>query len=394
MPTLNIEQLRRPMTARQGTDLVLAMLQAFGFQTASWQDGRIQMGLVRTIGTIAADFSELGKLVVDFGFNRYAVGDALSEYSLSRFSSTRDAAVATEGPAQLFSTASVPYTILPGQLTATTPNGIEFQNTTGGTLNAGSVAVPSVLTLQWKARVAGASGNVQNATIHKLITPLAGVTVLNGLGSPWYSIAGRDEESDRALRLRNQTKWARLSVELIADAYKNIALNHGARKVRVDDTNPRGEGTLDVYCAGEAAVLGDAQLTALQEAFSVRALQTSPVYPQPAVSTSRLAVRSPVPSPLSLAVTVYHRPSFSGASIQAAVIAALEDLVVRTPIGGFSYAPGLTNVITIENVHEAIKRVDGVQTAEITSQATNFVIDPYALVTRGSWLITPQAVES
>lgn len=390
---LSLEKLRKPLTRAESMTRIVELLTSLGFDTTGWQDGRIQKTLLVIFAIMHSDLTEVVKALAEFGSNRYATGPALDEYSRSRFANERVQAVRTRGPIKLTSTASIPYTIEPGQLIAATDAGVMFRNVTGGTLSAGSVNAPATLTLTWDALIAGAQGNVPLNAVRRLTTPLAGVSVANDTGSPWYTTAGAHEESDALLKQRNTTKWADLTVELVAESYVSIALSNGAKKVIVDDTNPRGPGTVDVYSAGETAPLGNAEMAAIQLAFSRRAFQTDAAWTHPwPNSTSRVANRHPSPQGLTLTATLYHDPNVPGATIQQRARAALLEFVRVTPIGGWTYGGSLEHVVTREDVVDRLKDVEGMRTV-VTNFAT-LSMGALALLVEGTWTLTPIAASS
>lgn len=386
---LSLQQLRTPFTRAQGTERVLEWLKDVGFETTGWQNGRIQKTLVMLLGVLAADLSEVVKALAEFGFNDYASGDPLDEFSWSRYRNRKARAIPTVGPMRLTSTASIPYTIEPGQLLAATASGVTFRNVTGGTLAAGGT-----LQLTWQAVLAGSSSNVGTHTVDRLLTPLAGVTVANDEGDPWYTVAGTDEESDSSIQRRNATKWARLSVELVAEAYENIAREAGALKVKVHDENPRGPGTIDIYCAGDASRLGTSEMEAIQLALSQAVFQTSTSWP--AAPDSRAAAVHPTEQALGITATLYHDPNVSGAAIVAAAEEALEDFLARTPIGGWSYASGLQNVIVPEDIVDLLKEIEGIETVVLADPSAVVGVGSLNLVVRDEglapWTLTPVAV--
>nr|PZN59899.1 MAG: hypothetical protein DIU58_17130 [Sphaerobacter thermophilus] len=388
---LSLQQLRTPFTRTQGTERVLEWLKDAGFETTGWQNGRIQKTLVMLLGVLAADLSEVVKALAEFGFNDYASGDPLDEFSWSRYRNRKARAIPTVGPMRLTSTASIPYTIEPGQLLAATASGVTFRNVTGGTLAAGGT-----LQLTWQAVLAGSSSNVGKHTVDRLLTPLAGVTVANDEGDPWYTVAGTDDESDASIQRRNATKWSRLTVELVAESYENIVREAGARKVKVHDENPRGPGTIDIYCAGESSPLVTAEMEAIQLALSQAAFQTDPNWPP--APDSRAAAVSPTPQPLGITATLYHDPSVSGAAVVAAAEGALEDFLARTPIGGWSYASGLQNVIVPEDIVDILQDIEGVETVILTSPSAPVGVGPLNLVVRNDnvapWILNTVAVTS
>jgi uncharacterized phage protein gp47/JayE len=386
--------MRRPFTRRQAEERLLELLTSLGFDTTGWQQGRIQKTLITVFSIMQSDLSEVVKALAEFGSNSLARGDALTEHSRSRFQNEKVGAVRTRGPIKLTSTASIPYTIQVGQLVACTDFGVKFRNLTEGTLPAGSVAAPSTLTLSWEAVIAGDQGNVPTNAVRRLLTPLAGVSVANDAGTPWYTVTGADEESDQLLRRRNETKWSRLTVELVAESYENIALDAGAKKVKVSDQNPRGPGTIDVYCAAETNLLSVPEMEKIQAELALRALQTTAawVHPWPPGDMSRAAVRQPEPIPLSVAATLYHDPRLAGAIIQARAHEALIEFLRKTPLGGWSYGPGLENVVTREDVVEVLQAVEGVRTV-VTSFAT-MSVGTLALVTEGVWTFETTAARA
>lgn len=391
---LSLAQLRKPITRAEAATRITAWLTDLGFETTGWQEGRIQRTLLTTLAIIFSDCTEVVKALAEFGSSVYATGDALNEYSKSRFANQKTEAVRTTGPMSLRSTASIPYVIQPGQLIASTDAGVQFRNDTGGTLAAGSTATPSTLVLTWTALIAGAQGLVPLNSVRRLLTPLAGVTVANDQGTPWYSIAGADEMSDEVLRQLNATKWATLTVELVAESYVNIALTNGAKKVKVNATNPRGPGTLDVYSAGETGLLGSTEMAAIQLAFSQRAFYTDSAWPRPSPGsdTARVANRQPDTLALNVTATLYHDPGVDSADIEARARAALVEFLRVTPIGGWDYSPGPANVVTREDVVDVLKGVEGMRTV-VTSFAT-LSVGALQLVVEGTWTLTATPVTS
>lgn len=389
---LSLASLRNPLTRTQALTHVTEIFTALGFDTTSWADGSIQKTFLMTLSLVVSDLSEVTSDIVAFGFNSYAKGVPLTEFSRSRFANERRAAVATKGPMTLTSTASIPYTIQVGQLIVATATGVQYRNTTGGTLSAGSVASPSTLSLTFEAVKRGQSGNAagNNATL-RMVTPLAGVTVKTANTTPWYTTSGADEESDSSLRARNSTKWATLTVEAVAETYEAIARELGATKVKVHDSNPRGPGTVDIYVAGDAALLGTSDMEAIQAAFAARTFQTDTDWP--ASSTSRAAAMQPDDAPLTVVATLYHDPNVDGATITTRASQALNDFIAATPLGGWDYSPGPANVVLREDIIEALQAVEGVVTVVLTTPSATVSVGTLELVTRdNASTLTPVAV--
>lgn len=377
---ISIEQLRAPPTSEEVLTDELETLKSLGFQTTGWQVGRVQRTFLKAICTIIADATEIAKTTIEFAFNRLSKGAALSELSKSRFDNTRNRAVKTKGPMTLSSTASIPYTIEPGKLLVATENNIVFRNVTGGTLSAGNVT-PSSLDLTFEAVVAGSAANIEDGLTLTLLTPLAGVTCTNP-GDPWYTTIGVDEEADATLHRRNETRWPTLSIELVREGYENLALNvNGITKTYVDDQNPRGPFTVDVYVAGDLKEAGDTAKEALQAEYAKRVLGTASELPaDPATSDSSVVVRDAPSRNWTLAGTVYYSSTLTLSEIQPRVELAVKDFLTPLPLGGSDYSPGPANVLAIGDIYEVLEGVDGVKTVDLTDPTDDLSVGTTAQV--------------
>lgn len=372
---LSVASLRKASTTRQVYAWLIDLLKSVGFETTGWQPGRIQRSMFTAFATGAADLTELGKFITEFGFGPTSTGPGLTLFSRSRYTNERILARKTAGPMRLRNFGGVTYTVEPYQIIVSEPvSGIEFRNTQGGTILPGSTGAPSVLDLQFEAVVAGRTGNVARGAVTNLVTSFAGVTVSNDVtditSGTWYTTVGTDEELDSALQRRNETKWALSSLELVKEGFEALALQNGAVKVDIDDTNPRGQGTLDVYAASESAPLSSAEMQALQLAFSRRVLRTEATWlnPWPVGNASLIQVKHPPTQELSLAGgIVYYTGELT--TVQALVRQALLDLIILAPIGGYNYAPGPTNVITQGDLTGSIEDCDGVATTDLNLTA-------------------------
>lgn len=366
---LSVESLRKTSKLKDAYAWLIELLKSVGFETDGWQPGRIQRSMFTTFAAGSADLTELGKFIVEFGFNDLSSGPALKLYAKSRFDNDYFKAVKTAGPMRLKNKSSSSHTLDVGRVIVSDAAGTAFRNITGGVLAPGSTAAPSQLDLQFEAVLAGAGGNVGRNTVTALVTQFAGVTVTNDVTAPpdtWYTITGLDEELDTALRKRNSTKWALQSLILVKEGFEAVALANGAIKVDIDDTNPRGQGTLDVYAGGASSLLGSSAMQAIQLAFSKRVLNTQATWlnPWPNGNPSLVQVKHPLTQEFSLPDgTVYYSGNLT--TVQGLVRQALLDLITLAPIGGYNYAPGPTNVITEGDIADAIEECEGVETTEL-----------------------------
>lgn len=115
-----------------------------------------------------------------------------------------------------------------------------------------------------EAEFAGANYNVGTGLITQLVTYIPGIeTVTNG--EDWITREGTDDEGDESLRARAKNKWIELSASGGRDAYIGWAKSiNGVASVQVDDTQPRGQGTVDVIITGTAGIPTQALIDEVQ----------------------------------------------------------------------------------------------------------------------------------
>jgi uncharacterized phage protein gp47/JayE len=370
--SLSHQALRTPPTRDEVLDVLLSVLALLGFETSSWQDGSIQRTVFTTVASVGADFAKLGSKIAGFGFNSYATGAPLREYSRSSYDNEPQPAQKTVGPCKLVSTAAVPYAVQVGQLIGATENGVEFGNTTAGTIPAGG----SLDTLVFEAKLAGASGNVANNAIKVLKTPLAGVTISNppGGNGVWYTTSGADPEQVAKLRTRNRTRWGTLNqIAMPSDGFRNLALSIPAiTKVYVDDQNPRGPYTLDVYVATSTGPATPTELAAVQSLLNIK---KGP--------TTNVLVLAPTNKVVTVTATIHIQASLNTAAKQAAIRAAIDAFVQALPLGGIILPPSTTRIIPKSELFGAITAIKGVVGVQITTPAGDETMNPIDLATNG-----------
>jgi uncharacterized phage protein gp47/JayE len=373
---LSLEQLREPVTDNQETARLLDVLQSLGFNTSGWQPGSVQRTIVQMVGSASARWSEAVDTISRFGFNDSATGDALTAFSNSHYDNQRVAAIATEGDYTLTGgLVGPPYTIGVGDLIVSDASGRQYQNTTAGTVPAGGSVVVTIRALE-----GGTGGNVANGTITTLNTALAGVTGSNDPIAPastWITTLGVDEEDDETLRARNTSKWATLNpIGSPADLYINLALtiDSDLRKVKVDDTNPRGSGTLDVYLARETATAQPSDVATVQAEFDAKVCITSDPL---AVAATEVAQ--------NVAFLAYIETAKNNAATQAAVEQAVTDFLNGLPIGGTDI--GGAGFVLLSELITEISSIDGVVNVVMTTPTADVPVNPFDVVTVGT--ITP-----
>ncbi len=386
MPTL--EQLRTVPTRTQTLQWYLDNLGALGFNVNGWQDGTPQRTLLLGLSRVTTNFAEIGKQIVEMCFNDLARGAALEAYSIARFSNTPKPGTKAKYTIRLTNGGTVPHTVSVGQLLLSTKAGVQYRNLSGGTVSSGG----GTLDITVEAVKKGTAGVVADNTITVMVTPLAGVTATNLAGG--LVLSGEDPELDTTLRRRNSTQWARLTVELVADSYINLALEaaDSIRQAEVDDTNPRGAGTIDVYIAGDAVISAAAEVQAAQNLFATRAFQTEtyPADPTPApVNTdpTRVLVKAAPGVAINVTGTIYYANTFSAAVVQPKVEAAIAAFVALTPLGGYPY-PSPGKLLPRENLVAAIQAVQGVRTVVLADPAADVTLVGFSKATVGALAIT------
>ena len=367
---------------------LLAWLDGAGFTATSWQDGSVPLALVELGARVWARQSEVAEALKGFIFNNTAIGEALTRFSYSHYANTRVGAIPAQYSIRMTNAAGVGYTIDVGGAIVTDG---ERQY---GCVAGGGIVYPVVLpaggslTLLFEAETPGSDASVAAASITNLVTAFAGVT----LSHQTQVTIGVDEESDATLRRRNATKWPTLNLaEPISEAIENVALNADATITRaaVDDSNPRGPGTFDVYCATNVGAAGGGAVSAAQAAIERKVFggaATAQVY---AAATAPMAVSG----------TVYYAPGFAPGDVQAAVEAQVDAWLGTLPIGGQDVATGLTGVVSLNELEHQIRAtqiagVDAVRGVTLTAPAGNFPVPPFAVAIATSYVLTYTAARA
>jgi len=368
------------VTRAEAKQSLLTLLDSVGFAATSWQEGSIALGCVEVSAEIWSQGSKYAVFLKNYGLNATSTGDGLTRFSDSHYDNQRALAVSAQRRITLAcAVGEGPHSISLGSVVISNAGGYTVRNVAGlSVIYPATLSSGAPLELLFEAEVGGAASNSGAGTYTSLVTTLAGVTVTQDLSY----VVGVDEESDARLQARNRTKWATLSqFEIIADAVENIALNAstGVAKVKGNYANPRGAGTFDVHIAGESTIAGGADVTAVQAAFNLRVFG----------ATSCIVYASPA-APLSLVGNVYYDSNFTAAQAQASVEAAMLAFIKATPLGGYSFAPGPTNIVAKNDIEAAIKGAtfNGqpvVKTVTLSGPASDVAVSSFDIVTVGSY---------
>ena len=364
---LSFQQLTTPVTSDQMEEEIIQRLSEIGFSSRGWQSGSPQLSMVKLLAWLSSRFTVYADAIARAGVNDTATGDFLKRYSLSQYQNTKKPAVAEQQLIRHTTLAGQgPYPVDIGDLKATDGKTV-YVNIEAGTLTS---AAP--VNLIYEAEIPGAAGHAGPNTIVDLVSTVAGVTITNPDAIPVRG--GADEESDKSLRERNSTRWATLAIDMPADGYRNVALGvDGIERVAVDDTNPRGPGTVDVYVAGAAGPADPGAQANAQLAIDKRRSVTA----KSSGITSGVIVQLPSTVSVVVAGIVYVDASYI-AGAQDLVRAAVEDYINAVDIGGESL-DGVHRGITEDGITAAIRAVTGVKNVDLTAPLADLPLNAFDL---------------
>ena len=373
---VTLQQIQDPISEDEALDFILTILQELRFPARSWQAGSLALTfcelLAKAWSSVAITISEYSKL----SFNETSSGVALSAFSRSHYDNSRVAATRTQGTIRLTNSSGAPHVITASQLVFEDENNsFTYRNTIGGTVASGGT-----LELTIEAEVAGSARNVALNTITIMQTPLTGVTCTNPDigGGTWITSEGTDAESDTRLRARNRGKWSTRAYATPAEGYVTFALksSENIARVIVDDSNPGGPGTLDVYIAGASGVSSAGDVSDAQVYIDAR----KPITSLPTVKAAPGNVQSFVG-------TIYIEASKNNPTTHATIVQAVTNYINTLPIGGKKLT-GATGYALYSEIVTAISSIDGVDSVSLTTPSGNVTVPSWKILVVGSFTFT------
>jgi hypothetical protein len=332
----------------------LILLDTVGFTATSWPEFSQASLHLELNAEFRSENSKIAVYLRDAFLLANARGEALTKLAASHYLIDRNLADEAEVLVTLTCDATGgPHSIDLGELTLThLDSGQTYRNIeTSGVTYPHTLSTSTSITLRFQAEVAGSAANVadlvgiENNRLN-LDTTLDGVSIT----SYALDISGVDEESDDRLKERCSLKWVRTqgvgntNEKIQAIAYEAAP---AVTTVAVDDTNPRGAGTFDVYIAGLDATASTEDVVDVQVAVDLQTFgstatpKTAQVYAAPEV-------------PLAISGILY----FSGATktaVDEAVETALTAFIRSIPGGGFSYFPGPQHTVQKNDIESVIR---------------------------------------
>jgi uncharacterized phage protein gp47/JayE len=375
---MSIEQLTRVVTEDEAVELILEELTGLKFNARAWQSGSVQLTIVRVFARVYANFTSVIAEEAKAGFNDTAEGDWLDVFSLSHYKNKRKGAVATEGTVRLVASATAPGPFVLGANDLSlvdTSRGLSFRNKDAFSINTGETVNIAVV-----CETPGAVGDVAPGAITIMRTPLAGVTASNPVPAgrtSWITKNGSDNEAQEALRERNRSKWGQLGLGSPALAYQSWAAeaHESVRRVFVDDQNPRGPDTLDVYIAGDSGPLSSVVVDQVQDFFEGAVDGTRRI-----AFGADLLIKSAVLLALPLKAQVYIQSSYNTRATQLQVLAAVQAYFKVMPIGGVRVTPDAQGKLPLGELYRAVLGIAGVRNIAFSAPAGDFVLEPNQVV--------------
>lgn len=345
--TLSFEELKTSITPDNAETLILDYLESQGFTATSWASDDPITTMVKAYADLDSRRSVAQAYFALNRFNGTATDrDIMAEIARSDFDNEVNPAVTAKHVMRfsLVST-SAPVVLSVGSVQVSTSDGL----TTFSLIVGGTVPTGSYIDLTVEADIAGSAGNAGLNTITNMVTSFAGVSCTNPFPP---TQVGQNEESIEAIRLRNRQKWATLSIENTNTAIQYLikTLVPTITSVSIDDQNPRGAGTVDIYCAADLAVSGPGDVAAAQVVARARFFNADP----------RIQAFPATPVNATFGGDILYSQTIGVALVQASVELALSDLLTATPIGGRSYQNGGLNVLLMDEVVDVVRSAEGV----------------------------------
>lgn len=343
---LSVKDLQTPLTLEQVKEVIVDALTSVLFPVEAWQPNGAARSFIEAQAAVAVEQSQSVASIAAMTFLQTSVGDFLDHLSVSHYDELRQQANRAIFDLNFVNQGGTSYgPLAAGAITVKATNGQTFKNSGIETIVSLTTTVVEVI-----ADFAGSLGNIPPGTL-ELVTPLAGVVVTFG-GT--YTTAGSDTESDVRYRERDQTKWATLRVERVAEGFRNLARNAAPAVIGVilDDDNPRGPGTANLYLAALNATAGGADVIAVQAALDLA------VFGNNVTSKLVLAIAAPTQT-INLSGTVFYQ-GVNDTDLRNGLELAWTTFLNNVPIGGYDFSPGPANVIMASQIITTLKTVPGV----------------------------------
>lgn len=324
--------------------------------------------------------------------NSLSSGSALTSLAYSHFNNVRSDAAYTKGLMIITgSSAVVPRTFQASECKVTDGTYV-FYNEEQFTI---SNAIPYV-TATFVAEATGAEYNIPSSSSLSFVGTEIGFSVRNptytyGISGSWITTIGADEESDSTLRQRNQTKYASFQTgDLTYDRVRNIALSASSdlTYVSVDDNNPRGPYSVNVYLSKDTETAPSSSVLAVQSILNNAFFGNS--------GSQRVTAYAATPVTFDRTIDIYYSKTANAPTVISSVEEAADEWITSIDIGGLNYYPFAgNNSAHINDLITKLNVIEGVEKITVLSSSTDITLSSnQKLVSPDDWntLITYNAL--
>ncbi len=377
---LTLEQLTTPVTEDEALQSILTTLDQLGFQATSWQTGAIQLTILRLFARVWSSLTDTITLIAAGGFTTLAATtEGASPYLtlLAKYvyDIERNEPVATVGQILLTSSAAAPVlNFLAGDIIISdaaegTDGANTYTCTEGGTLGPGST-----LSVEFKADVAGAAGNIAPATTLYLWTALVGITATNPALVPtsntWVTTPGADEEDDSRLLARCLGRWSRLTYGNTNGAYAGWALEALPALTRVTVDSAAGDGTVTIIGATALGGIDAGQITTIEDYIN----GVSDGVGRRPINDIVVAVAPTTVTTPAIVITAYVVSSVFDTAAST-ITAALLNYIGSLPIGGVRLQ-GVQGKVLFSKLVQTAQDQEGVRSVDFTAPVEDILLNP------------------
>lgn len=342
--TVSLASLILRMTKDQIYSAALSIASSVGLPVSSWQPGDPTRSLYLLEAEVLDPLEDLVVKFVMSGFLDYATGDWLTVLAKQVYNVDVPTATYAETSVLLTNTGAGVYDIDPGDLTfKSSLSEKTFHNITGGHLAAGGT-----LPLAVTADEAGAASSAGAGEIDTLVTTLLNVTCTNATAA-----VGLDAQDAATTRQQCRDKLGSLSPNGPKDAYSYVARNSdltGIKTITRTRVYPDSTtGNVLVYVAGPSGAVAGPDVTAVTNAV---VKWSTPLCITPTVVSANAVV-----VPVTYTLWVYNSVNKTASEIRADVLAALQALFAKRPIGGDIIPPATTGALAFSLVQSTVRGV-------------------------------------
>lgn len=360
--TITWQEALTPTTAEEYVDENLAELEAAGSTINAWGPDAPQTayvnGIARAEAALSTNISLLAataspQTVADAGDSW--VDAVLSWFAIVNADGTTGRIQATQAVWTIglnIATTNAPVTINASNasgIQAMSANGVIFQCTQASPVTLGTPTFTGLV--QFTALIAGTSGNVTPGSITRIISGPAGLTV-NLVTTQTLTATARDQETNGQYIGRALGKWGVIAPSegnptgtagwtinsfnfLIPFFGNNTALNASVTRWAVDDANPNGPGTVQVWLADAAGPANAATVAAVDAGLNgtnVKPVGSGPLTVAPAVAAT-------------LTINITLTTDGSNPTVATDCQTAVENLGKAFPLGPATLEPSLVTTV-------------------------------------------------